>query len=64
MSDKQVKPTEVKGTGTKGRIMKQDVLEAIAHPARKGGDAAFGREERRDKMSNLRKTVARRLVES
>lgn len=64
MSDKQVKPTEVKGTGSKGRIMKQDVLEAIAHPARKGGDAAFGREERRDKMSNLRKTVARRLVEA
>jgi len=44
--------------------MKQDVLEAIAHPGRKGGDAAFTRDERRDKMSNLRKTVARRLVEA
>ncbi len=64
MSDKKVKPTEVKGTGTKGRIMKQDVLEAIAHPGRKGGDEAFGREERREKMSNLRKTVSRRLVEA
>ncbi len=64
MSDKQVKPTEVKGTGTKGRILKQDVLEAISHPGRKGGDAAFSREERRDKMSNLRKTVSRRLVEA
>lgn len=64
MADKQVKPTEVKGTGSKGRIMKQDVLEAIAHPGRKGGDAAFGREERKEKMSNLRKTVSRRLVEA
>ena len=64
MSDKQVKPAEVKGSGSKGRIMKQDVLEAIAHPGRKGGDAAFAREERKDKMSNLRKTVARRLVEA
>ncbi len=64
MSDKQVKPAEVKGSGSKGRIMKQDVLEAIAHPGRKGGDAAFTRDERRDKMSNLRKTVARRLVEA
>jgi len=64
MADKQVKPTEVKGSGSKGRIMKQDVLEAIAHPGRKGGDAAFTRENRREKMSNLRKTVSRRLVEA
>ena len=64
MSDKQVKPAEVKGTGAMGRIMKQDVLEAIAHPGRKGGASAFSREERREKMSNLRKTVSRRLVEA
>ena len=64
MSDKQVKPAEVKGTGTKGRILKHDVLEAISHPGRKGGDAAFSREVRSEKMSNLRKTVSRRLVEA
>ncbi len=64
MTDKQVKPAEVKGTGSQGRIMKQDVLEAISHPGRKGGDTAFTREERREKMSNLRKTVSRRLVEA
>lgn len=64
MSDKKVNPTEVKGSGSKGRIMKQDVLEAIAHPGRKGGDDAFSRGERREKMSNLRKTVSRRLVEA
>jgi 2-oxoglutarate dehydrogenase E2 component (dihydrolipoamide succinyltransferase) len=64
MTDKQVKPAEVKGSGTQGRIMKQDVLEAISHPGRKGGEAAFSRNERKEKMSNLRKTISRRLVEA
>jgi len=64
MTDKQVKPDEVKGTGSLGRILKQDVLEAISHPGKKGGDGAFSREKRVEKMSNLRKTVARRLVEA
>ncbi len=64
MSDKQVKPADVKGSGTQGKILKQDVLEAISHPGRKGGDAAFSRDERQEKMSNLRKTVSRRLVEA
>lgn len=64
MADKQVKASEVKGSGSKGRIMKQDVLDAIANPGRKGGADAFSREEKREKMSNLRKTVSRRLVEA
>jgi 2-oxoglutarate dehydrogenase E2 component (dihydrolipoamide succinyltransferase) len=64
MSDKQVKATDVQGTGSKGRIMKQDVLEALAHPGKKGGAQAFGRDEKREKMSNLRRTVSRRLVEA
>jgi len=64
MTDKNVKPSEVKGSGSKGRIMKNDVLEALSHPGKKGGDAAFTREDRREKMSNLRKTLSRRLVEA
>jgi 2-oxoglutarate dehydrogenase E2 component (dihydrolipoamide succinyltransferase) len=64
MTDKQVKPNDVKGTGTQGRILKQDVLEALNNPGKRGGEKAFGREEKRDKMSNLRKTVSRRLVEA
>ncbi len=64
MSDKQVKPTDVKGSGSMGRILKQDVLDALANPGRKGGAAAFTREDKREKMSNLRKTVSRRLVEA
>ena len=64
MSDKQVKPNEVKGTGSQGKILKHDVLDALANPGRKGGDQAFSRNERREKTSNLRKTIARRLVEA
>ncbi|RYD58697.1 MAG: 2-oxoglutarate dehydrogenase complex dihydrolipoyllysine-residue succinyltransferase [Sphingobacteriales bacterium] len=64
MSDKKVAATEVKGSGSMGRIMKQDVLDALANPGKKGGAAAFSREEKREKMSNLRKTVSRRLVEA
>ena len=64
MSDKQVKPAEVKGTGSLGKILKNDVLDALTHPGRKGGDTAFSREQKIEKMSNLRKTVARRLVEA
>lgn len=64
MSDKQVKPNDVKGSGSQGRILKQDVLDALATPGRKGGAEAFSRNEKRDKMSNLRKTVSRRLVEA
>ncbi len=64
MADKQVKATDVKGSGPQGRILKSDVLEALANPGKKGGADAFSRNERREKMSNLRKTVSRRLVEA
>ncbi len=64
MSDKQVKANDVKGSGSMGRILKQDVLDALANPGRKGGTEAFTRNARREKMTNLRKTVSRRLVEA
>lgn len=64
MADKQVSPTQVKGSGSFGRILKHDVLEALTNPGRKGGAEAFSRNDRREKMSNLRKTVSRRLVEA
>ncbi|GAC1426985.1 MAG: 2-oxoglutarate dehydrogenase complex dihydrolipoyllysine-residue succinyltransferase [Flavisolibacter sp.] len=54
----------IQPSGFNGKILKEDVLEALAHPGRKPGSANFSREEKREKMSNLRKTVARRLVEA
>lgn len=64
MADKKVSATDVKGSGSLGRITKSDVLSALESPGRKGGTDAFSRNEKREKMSNLRKTVSRRLVEA
>ena len=58
---------DVKGitpTGAGGRILKNDVLEALANPGRKAGTEAFSRIDRQEKMSNLRRTISRRLVEA
>ena len=64
MADKKLDPGSVSPSGTGGRILKQDVLEALSRPGRKPGADAFTRGERRERMSNLRKTVSRRLVEA
>jgi 2-oxoglutarate dehydrogenase E2 component (dihydrolipoamide succinyltransferase) len=64
IADKKVDPSAIQPSGTGGRIMKQDVLEALAQPGRKPGAALFSREDKREKMSNLRRTVSRRLVEA
>lgn len=64
MADKQVSPATVKGTGSNGRIMKGDVLAALENPGRTPGKPMNSREDRPEKMSNLRKTISRRLVEA
>ena len=64
MSDKKVNPQSVQGSGPSGKIIKQDVLQALEQPGRSLGAELFSRQERREKMSNLRKTISRRLVEA
>jgi 2-oxoglutarate dehydrogenase E2 component (dihydrolipoamide succinyltransferase) len=64
IADKKVDPKNIQPSGYNGKILKEDVLEALSHPGRKPGVQAFSREEKREKMSNLRKTVSRRLVEA
>lgn len=64
IADKKVNPSSISPSGANGKILKDDVLEALSHPGRKGGSEAFSREEKKEKMSNLRKTVSRRLVEA
>src|SRR5699024_779096 len=44
------------------KIIKQDVLKALEHPGTATDQPLFSREERREKMSSLRKTISRRLV--
>jgi 2-oxoglutarate dehydrogenase E2 component (dihydrolipoamide succinyltransferase) len=64
ITDKKVDAGSIKPSGTGGKILKNDVLEALAHPGRAVGKELFTRNDRREKMSNLRKTVSRRLVEA
>jgi 2-oxoglutarate dehydrogenase E2 component (dihydrolipoamide succinyltransferase) len=64
IADKKVSPSSITATGSGGKILKDDVLAALTNPGKKPGLAAFTREEKKEKMSNLRKTVSRRLVEA
>jgi 2-oxoglutarate dehydrogenase E2 component (dihydrolipoamide succinyltransferase) len=64
IADKKVNPKDIQPSGYNGKILKEDVLEALSHPGRKPGLQPFSRDERREKMTNLRKTVSRRLVEA
>ena len=64
IADKKVDVKTVVASGSNGKIVKQDVLEAINNPGRKPGVELFGRDKRTEKMSNLRKTISRRLVEA
>ena len=64
IADKKVDPKSITPTGSNGKIFKQDVLEALSNPGRKPGAAMFSRTDKPEKMSNLRKTISRRLVEA
>lgn len=71
LSEKDVKTEEVIGTGKDGRITKEDALNAQGNkktevPLTTNNQQPTtnigGRGQRREKMTSLRKTVARRLV--
>jgi 2-oxoglutarate dehydrogenase E2 component (dihydrolipoamide succinyltransferase) len=64
IADKQIDTSTIKASGSNGKILKDDVLSALENPGIKPGVALFGRTLRNEKMSNLRKTVSRRLVEA
>lgn len=64
MADKKVDAKGVTPSGSNGKILKQDVMEALNNPGRKPGSVLFDRTDRAEKMSNLRRTISRRLVEA
>lgn len=64
IADKHIDSSRITASGSNGKIVKQDVLEALSNPGRLPGASLFSRTERPEKMSNLRKTVSRRLVEA
>jgi 2-oxoglutarate dehydrogenase E2 component (dihydrolipoamide succinyltransferase) len=64
ITDKKIDKGTIVPSGANGKIVKHDVLEAMTNPGRLPGKPLFGRDVRKEKMSNLRKTVSRRLVEA
>lgn len=71
LAEKGIDPKDVNGTGKDGRVTKEDAekaqAKAAAAPAKTAAPVAAAapagpRAEKREKMSNLRKTVAKRLV--
>ncbi|MGH2624267.1 MAG: 2-oxoglutarate dehydrogenase complex dihydrolipoyllysine-residue succinyltransferase, partial [Sphingobacterium sp.] len=74
LREKGIDPATIKGTGKEGRITKEDAEKAQSAPVAEKPEAkpaavntqtsvAVGsRNERREKMSSLRKTIAKRLV--
>ncbi len=64
IADKKIDSKNITPTGENGKIVKQDVLEALNSPGRNPAAEMFSRNERPEKMSNLRRTISRRLVEA
>jgi 2-oxoglutarate dehydrogenase E2 component (dihydrolipoamide succinyltransferase) len=64
IADKNVDAKTIVATGSNGKIIKDDVLSALQNPGIKPGLVAFNRDEKSEKMSALRKTISRRLVEA
>lgn len=66
IADKGLNPKDVTPSGIAGKIIKEDVLAALANPGRKAfaGGELYSRNERAQKMTSLRKTISRRLVEA
>jgi len=77
LREKGIDPSTIKGTGKDGRITKEDAEKAQAKPAAPKAESkpaaatsttapvvavAGSRNERREKMTSLRKTIAKRLV--
>ncbi len=67
LNEKGISPSEVKGSGVDGRITKEDALKASKSQKeeKKGVSEETGdnnRSSRREKITNLRKTISKRLV--
>lgn len=64
MDENNVKPAQVNGTGKGGRITKNDVVQALAGGISTEHAGGWGgtRDQKREKMSMLRRKISERLV--
>jgi len=64
MEENNISTNQVKGSGAGGRITKQDVVDAMAAGISSESAQGWGgsRDQKREKMSSLRRKVAERLV--
>jgi 2-oxoglutarate dehydrogenase E2 component (dihydrolipoamide succinyltransferase) len=72
LDEKGIPPATVAGSGVGGRVTKDDAVKAQSAPAKESKPAAplappviasgVSRADRREKMTSLRKTIAKRLV--
>jgi len=63
-ADKKIDTGKITATGANGKILKDDVLHALENPGVAPGVELNNRNEKREPMSRLRKTLSRRLVEA
>lgn len=64
IADKKIDVSQVKGSGSYGKLTKSDVINIVEKPGRNPQVASFGRNEEKKKMTPLRRTISRRLVEA
>ncbi|MCX8080717.1 MAG: 2-oxoglutarate dehydrogenase complex dihydrolipoyllysine-residue succinyltransferase [Bacteroidia bacterium] len=67
MAEYNIHPSQISGTGKEGRITKADVLKFLSNGFHTAGQVLTNtwkgtRDQERTKMSQLRKTISRRLV--
>ncbi|HRN73334.1 MAG TPA: 2-oxoglutarate dehydrogenase complex dihydrolipoyllysine-residue succinyltransferase [Ginsengibacter sp.] len=64
IADKKVDVSKAVGSGSHGKLTRNDVLNILSHPGRLPENELFSRNEESKKMSPLRRTISRRLVEA
>lgn len=65
LSQRGLQAEDVRASGPGGRLLKEDVRRHQSGSGREGGNGVSGpRDERRMRMSPMRQTIARRLVEA
>ncbi len=64
IADKKVDVSKATGSGSHGKLTRNDVLSILENPGRSPETTLFSRNEETKKMSPLRRTISRRLVEA